>query len=228
MKPFAQVTRIEFAGMDALIFYFEYDDVVLANQYANAFTRALNNHLPEWVKDVVPSYHSVLVVFDPLAVDYHQVYQHACMLGDRASEHRSAVHHDLPVWYGAPDACDFAVIRQQTGLSDEQIIALHTGTTYQVFAVGFAPGFGYLGDIPEQLACPRLATPRTKVPKGAVAIADRQTAVYPGVSPGGWNLLGLCPTRLFDIHREPASLLSAGDTVRFYPISEQDYYAQHE
>nr|WP_269473309.1 carboxyltransferase domain-containing protein [Kineobactrum salinum] len=108
---------------------------------------------------------------------------------------------------------------QQAGLSVEDVIALHSATEYRVYAIGFAPGFAYLGEVDPRIAMPRLATPRPRVPRGAVAIADRQTAVYPAVSPGGWNLIGLCPRRMFDPDASPTMPVAVGDRVRFEPIS---------
>ncbi|MDX1733979.1 MAG: carboxyltransferase domain-containing protein, partial [Halioglobus sp.] len=95
--------------------------------------------------------------------------------------------------------------------------------SYRVYAIGFAPGFAYMGEVDERIARPRLATPRSAVPAGAVAIADRQTAVYPAVSPGGWNLIGLCPTPMFDPAAEPPMPVAVGDSVRFRPIDRQEY-----
>jgi KipI family sensor histidine kinase inhibitor len=100
---------------------------------------------------------------------------------------------------------------------------LHQATEYQVYAIGFAPGFAYLGQVDERIAAPRLSTPRQKVPRGAVAIADRQTAVYPAPSPGGWNLIGLCPTAMFSPASEPIMPVTVGDRVRFEAIDKSRY-----
>jgi KipI family sensor histidine kinase inhibitor len=108
-------------------------------------------------------------------------------------------------------------------LSVEQVIEIHQSIEYRVYAIGFAPGFAYLGEVDERIAAPRLATPRKKVPKGAVAIADRQTAVYPAQSPGGWNLIGLCPTDMFDPGAEEIMPVSVGDKVKFSAISRTDF-----
>jgi KipI family sensor histidine kinase inhibitor len=101
------------------------------------------------------------------------------------------------------------------------VIATHTASTYQVFAMGFAPGFGFMGEVNSSIAHPRKKTPRQKVPKGSVGIANRQTAVYPVTSPGGWQLIGRCPTKLFD--RETLSVFNIGDNVRFYSVSRADF-----
>ncbi|GEA10787.1 allophanate hydrolase subunit 1 [Alteromonas sp. KUL49] len=235
MRPFGYVSGIAPAGINGLILYFSGATSVEQNQRVSQFVSAVKNASPPWVSEILPSYNSLLIVFDVIQVDSHYVYQFLSnMVVDDNSQHRHAKHHKLPVWYNAPKASDFDIISAQTGLSFDTIISLHSGCAYQVFAVGFVPGFGYLGDTPEPLACPRLSTPRVKVPQGAVAIADRQTAVYPSVSPGGWNLLGLCPASLTfaDINGEDDSrtlslqaLLSVGDTVEFYPITEQEYQA---
>ena len=110
-------------------------------------------------------------------------------------------------------------------VSVDELIDLHTGTTYHAYANGFAPGFCYLGEIPEKIATPRLATPRRQVPAGSVAIADRQTAIYPIASPGGWNLLGRCPTPLFDRRSAPPATINVGDRVRFKAIEREEYLA---
>ena len=105
------------------------------------------------------------------------------------------------------------------------MIELHSAVEYRVGAIGFAPGFAYLGELHERLALPRRATPRTRVPAGSLAIAERQTAIYPQASPGGWHLLGLCPWRLFDTAQTPPCPLVLGDRVRFLPIDEAAYRA---
>ncbi|MNZ74355.1 Kinase A inhibitor [compost metagenome] len=112
-----------------------------------------------------------------------------------------------------------------TGLTAEQVIDLHAGREYRVGAIGFAPGFAYLGDLDERLALPRRATPRTRVPTGSLAIAERQTAIYPQASPGGWHLLGRTAAALFDPQAEPPCPLALGDRVRFLPIDEAAYRA---
>jgi len=105
------------------------------------------------------------------------------------------------------------------------VIDLHTGTDYRVYAIGFAPGFAYLGEVDERIAAPRLATPRARVARGSVGIAERQTAVYPSDSPGGWNLIGRCPVPLFDARAHPPMPVSVGDTVRFESVSRERFLA---
>ena len=129
----------------------------------------------------------------------------------------------LPVLYHPSVAPDLEWLADDRGLGIDDVIALHSEATYFAYATGFAPGFCYLGTLPEALQTPRLDTPRATVPTGAVAIADAQTAVYPCESPGGWRLIGACPKPLFSLNNMPPSLLSVGATVRFEPISEADF-----
>ena len=131
----------------------------------------------------------------------------------------------LPVLYHPSVAPDLEWLADDRSLGVDDVIALHSDATYFAYATGFAPGFCYLGTLPEALQTPRLDTPRATVPSGAVAIADAQTAVYPCESPGGWRLIGACPEPLFNLNNAPPSLLSVGTTVRFEPISEAVFRA---
>lgn len=225
MQAFGSIKRIEPAGIDGLIVYFERPTLTQTNQAVQAMKLALKKHYPQWLNAAIPGYDSLLVLFDLQKADVHTVYQALRNAVPEQGSEDKTQHFELPVWYQAPQANDFDLVCEHTGLSQEEIIDLHTQSDFQVFTIGFAPGFGYMGELPEALSCPRLATPRNRVPKGAVAIADRQTAVYPSESPGGWHLLGLCPTPLFNLNWEQPVKLQPGDTVRFYAIDEQHYRA---
>ena len=146
------------------------------------------------------------------------------LVGNSAYEHSTA-DVVLPVLYHPSVAPDLEWLAHDRGLGVSDVIALHSKATYFAYATGFAPGFCYLGTLPEALQTPRLDTPRATVPAGAVAIADAQTAVYPCESPGGWRLIGACPEPLFNLSNAPPSLLTVGATVRFEPISETDFRA---
>ena len=130
---------------------------------------------------------------------------------------------ELPVYYSEESGPELALISNNSGLTIEEVINLHQSLTYRVYAIGFAPGFAYLGEVDQRIASPRLSTPRMKVPKGAVAIADKQTAVYPNVSPGGWNIIGLCPIAMFDANARPSMPVKVGDKVKFKAISKQAF-----
>jgi len=131
----------------------------------------------------------------------------------------------LPVYYAVETGADLESVAARAGLSVQGVIDLHAGAEYRVYAIGFAPGFAYLGQVDERIAAPRLATPRARVPRGTVGIAERQTAVYPSESPGGWNLIGRCPVPLFDPAAQPCMPVAVGDCVRFESISRARYLA---
>jgi KipI family sensor histidine kinase inhibitor len=177
-----------------------------------------------WLVDLVPSYTTLLVTWDPLQTDYQAVRNRVMnCLSESAGRTKETVSrlHRIPVWYSTDSGPDLEVVADHAGLTVDEVIRIHSETRYQVYALGFAPGFAFLGETDERIAMPRKQTPRTRVPAGSVAIANRQTAIYPLESPGGWQLIGLSPVRLFD--PQDLSLLKTGDAVQFYPISESDY-----
>ena len=169
----------------------------------------------------VPGYVSVLVPYEPLELDQDLVrgmvdgWLAEVAGADDPPAGRLAT---IPVRYGAAHGIDLADVASMHGLRPADVVELHAGREYTVLLLGFAPGFAYLGELAPELATPRRATPRERVPAGSVAIAGTQTAVYPFASPGGWHLIGRTDTQLWDIGlREPA-LLAAGDRVRFEPV----------
>jgi KipI family sensor histidine kinase inhibitor len=140
-----------------------------------------------------------------------------------ATENAAGRWVTLPVFYSPEVGPDLLSLAKAKNLSPDDVIRLHHEREYRVYAIGFAPGFAYLGQVSERLATARLATPRAKVPRGAVGIADQQTAVYPSESPGGWNLIGRCPVRMFDPNALDALKVSVGDRVRFEPINRETF-----
>jgi KipI family sensor histidine kinase inhibitor len=176
-----------------------------------------------WVTDVMPSYSSLTVLFDALNADTVALCQHARELASHTPPTPTATTQTLPVCYDPALAPDLHHVCEYVGLDPIEVIALHSGQNYFAYANGFAPGFSYLGFLPSQLAIPRRKTPRPSVPAGAVAIADRQTAIYPRESAGGWHLIGRCPLALFRPHHPQSILIQVGDTVKFEPISLESY-----
>lgn len=175
--------------------------------------------------DLVPAYTTLMLHYDPLRLD-----DSAARALIRQALHELAPAstdagrlHEVPVWYDQSVGPDLARLARLSGLSQAQVIARHCGRDYQVFALGFAPGFAYLGLVEPVLAAPRLDSPRKRVAPGSVAIAERQTAIYPLESPGGWNLIGRSPVRLFDPQGPALSLLQPGDRVRFVPIERSEF-----
>lgn len=130
---------------------------------------------------------------------------------------------ELPVYYAPEVGPDLETVASACGLTIEELIAIHSGRDYTVCAVGFAPGFAFLADVDQRIATPRHERPRSKVPAGSVGIADRQTAVYPLDTPGGWQLLGRCPVPVYNARQTPMSPFEVGDRVRFVPVDRKTY-----
>jgi len=218
--------KIQVAGENALILYFGdavSDDV---SQSIQDVASGLSRYVGSVLIDMVPSYASLMVIFNPLLTDHlkvRQLIREACenTVQDSAQDQGSVI--TLPAYYGLDAAPDLENLAENAGLSCQQVIDIHTAMQYRVYAIGFAPGFAYLGEVDARIAAPRLATPRKKVPKGAVAIADRQTAVYPAVSPGGWNLIGLCPVDMFNPKAKPTMPVQVGDKVQFKSIEREEF-----
>ena len=181
------------------------------------------------VIEFIPSYRSLLVEYDVTQHTFAELHDQVNELANRvASEQVATTEADgdiqqIPVAYGGEYGPDLETVAEHAGLSPDEVIAIHSGTDYHVFMLGFAPGFPYLGGMDERIACPRLATPRTLVPAGSVGIAESQTGVYPNPSPGGWQLIGRTPMKLFDADADPPTAMLPGNKVNFVPIPYDEY-----
>jgi KipI family sensor histidine kinase inhibitor len=207
--------RIREAGDSAMLIQLEPVIDAVVNAKAVAIAEWLRGATIAGVRDVVSTYRSVAVMFDPLETKR----DHLAFAIDRAC---AATPHvttgaliEVPVSYGGEAGADLAEVAAWAGVSPEQVIERHSAQTYRVFMLGFTPGFAYMGRVDPSIAAPRRASPRLRVPAGAVAIAGQQTGVYPRESPGGWQLIGRTSVSLFDPSRRPASLFSPGDRVKF-------------
>ena len=174
----------------------------------------------------VPAYASLLVPFDPQliapAVARRRLTRLVAVVEGEAApdaEASAGPTVELATRYGGPDGPDLAAVASRLGLAPADVVALHAGTVYRVFMLGFTPGFAYLGPLPTALRLSRRARPRQRVPAGSVGIADEQTGVYPTVTPGGWHLIGRTEVRLWDPEREPPALVQPGWRVRFVPLA---------
>ncbi len=176
------------------------------------------------VRDVVPTYRSVTIYFDPLQTDQPALRSAIDRLSTLSRPVRSLRRPILvPVCYGGEYGPDLPKIAAFAGLAESEVIAIHAGATYRVMMLGFMPGFPYMGVVDSRIAAPRLDTPRTRVPRGSVGIAREQTGIYPSETPGGWQLIGRTPLRPFDLARENPFLFHSGDEVRFVPIAPEEF-----
>lgn len=184
--------------------------------------RTLAADPPAGVTGLIPAYATLLVEFDPTVTTRAQVL--ADLAGRRYTGGVEAGRRVvLPVLYGGEGGPDLEEVARAAGISPDEVVRLHAGQDYRVYAVGFSPGFPFLGIVPEAIQLPRRASPRTRVPKGSVAIAGRQTGVYPADSPGGWHLIGRTPVPLFELGRTPPVPYQVGDRVRFRPVDAATY-----
>ena len=169
----------------------------------------------------VPAYASVLVPFDPVAVEPDEARRIVAGLAaepaSRAGPRQAGSLIEIPVSYGGDDGPDLADVASLNGLRPDDVIELHAGTEYRVYFLGFAPGFGYMGPLPARIATPRLDAPRQRIPAGSVGIAGEQTGIYPFELPGGWRIIGRTDVSMWDLRRDSPALLRAGDRVRFVP-----------
>lgn len=190
------------------------------------FTQRVKQQFNGAIIDAIPSYTSVLIEFHPLKIETDELLawcQHQITQIDQSVVARSGKLVCLPVCYHTSVAPDLEALAATKGLSVEEVIAIHTQSEYTVCAIGFAPGFAFLGSVDDRIAMPRHREPRLKVAKGSVGIADSQTAVYPLETPGGWQIIGNCPLELFDINADPMMCFDVGDRVRFQSISRERY-----
>ena len=177
------------------------------------------------ISDVVPTWRSLTVHFDPLRLDRDVLGKQLLRCAEAPPQKSAlATRRLIPVVFGDEFGPDLAAVAHATGRSATEIIETLCATELRVFLIGFLPGFPYLGELPDWLRLPRLTTPRAAVPANSLAIAGAQAAIYPWQSPGGWHLLGRTPLRLFDVGNviRPA-LLAPGDTVRFTPIDRAEF-----
>ncbi len=227
--------NIQVAGENSFIIYFaEQASPEVSAQIQQAMLH-IKKKCSVVIIELVPSYASLLVTFDFFKIDHHamrvclrKILQSLDMINIQSVNKQTASTNkviELPVYYHESVGLDLSRIAKYSGLSIDQVIAKHQAQEYRVYAIGFSPGFAYLGDVDESIAMPRLSTPRHYVPKGAVAIADKQTAIYPSSSPGGWNIIGLSPTAMFEPDKTPPMPIAVGDSVRFYAISKSEFIA---
>lgn len=219
--------RFKIAGVDSLIIYFgDKIDEQTATKVKKAYLslKALNL---EGLIEIIPSYTSIFIQFDIFKYDYESLknlIQNSINLNIEEIFEEKIITID--VYYGLETGLDLQKISFEKSLTIDEIIQIHTSKIYDVYAIGFLPAFAYLASVDKKIATARLETPRALVPKGSVAIADSQTAVYPQNSPGGWNIIGKTALELFDKNLESLSIFEVGNRVKFNSISKEEFLSQ--
>jgi len=185
----------------------------------------MKQNTPKGVIETIPTYRSLLLVYDPSITNLAKLQKELQKLEEQLEEIQIPPPDtvEIPVCYGEEFGPDIEFVAETHDLSVKEVIQLHSEPEYLIYMVGFTPGFPFLGGLSEKLHTPRLETPRTFVPKGSVGIANNQTGIYPVSSPGGWQLIGRSPIKLFDPERPNPFLYQAGDHIKFKPITLEEY-----
>ena len=201
------------------------------NAKIRAYNIALQNSKIPGIVETVPTYRSLMILYDPEVILCAPLMEELRGLLGKLDQIRIPPSEviEIPVLYGGEEmGPDLAFVAEHAGKTQEEVIQIHTSTEYLIYMLGFTPGFPYLGGMDPSIAAPRRKEPRIHIPAGSVGIAGEQTGVYPIVSPGGWQLIGRTPLRLFDPQREQPILLSAGAGIRFVPIDEETFRKMEE
>ena len=223
--------RIVAAGDAAFIVELENRIDPVVNETAIALAKAIQTSAVPGVRDVVPTYRSVAIHFDPLRTDYDALVARVNMWMEDGSPNLEGTRRPngdpspvrVPVCYAGEFGPDLADVAAFAAVSEAEAVRLHTSRIYRVFMLGFMPGFAYMGIVDQRIAAPRLSTPRVRVPVGSVGIAGMQTGIYSVSTPGGWRIIGRTPLKPFDLSRGEPVLFKPGDAVQFYAIDPGEY-----
>lgn len=213
------------AGDSAILIEFGNDISPEINRKITATVSLLKEQQIEGVVDLIPAFCSLLVSYDLRIVSYEMMEERLRQLVkvDVKSEVGERKVIEIPVCYGGEYGPDIAMVAEHAGMTETEVIALHSSKDYLIYMIGFLPGFSYLGGLDERLNTPRLANPRIKINAGSVGIGGSQTGIYPLDSPGGWQLIGMTPVKTYDAERTIPILYEAGDYIRFVPIDEEEF-----
>lgn len=217
--------RILTAGDSSLLVEFGKEINPDINRKITAVVQLMKQQCIEGVVDIIPAFCSLLINYDPRVLSFEEIKERLerMLKMDVAASAGKKKVFEIPVCYGGEYGPDLANIAEHAGMTEEEVIKIHSGTDYLIYMLGFLPGFCYLGGLDERLHTPRLANPRIKIPAGSVGIGGSQTGIYPLDSPGGWQLMGLTPVKTYDPKREVPILVEAGDFIRFVPIDEVEF-----
>ncbi|MDZ7761834.1 MAG: 5-oxoprolinase subunit PxpB [Desulfovermiculus sp.] len=196
------------------------------NRLTRSVAKRLEHMAVPGVLDVVPAYASFLIIYDPHRITVSRLQETVQTCWNQPDTHLGGEGKtvDIPVCYNESFGPDLPTVARHNGLSPEEVVRMHTSGLYLIYMIGFAPGFPYLGGLDPRLHTPRLDTPRARVEAGSVGIANDQTGIYPISSPGGWQIIGRTPLRLFTPEQtDPVPFYRPGDQLRFVPISEVEF-----
>lgn len=220
-----EIFQINFHGDSTLVIEFGKDIDVYTNKLVQFVFSKTEKRLYKnlFIKDVYPTYKSLVINYDNLAIDYQALKKKIePLIFEIIDNYDKNVSNDkvleIPVKYGGEFGPDLKIMSKKLNISEESIINIHSSAIYRIYMIGFMPGFPYLGGLDERISFPRLSTPRIKVPAGSVGIAGKQTGIYPFESPGGWNIIGRTELSLFDVDANPPSLLSNISQLRFLKL----------
>jgi len=195
------------------------------NEKVRRMALAIQAEAIEGIIETVPTYRSLLIIYNPTTFPIEDLKRRLELIEEGLRQtplpEPKLIH--IPVVYGGIYGPDLEGVAKYLQISPEEVIRLHCSQPYLIYMIGFMPGYPYMGELPQALVIPRLKTPRLIVPKGSVAIAQRQTGIYSMESPGGWQILGRTPVELFDPEKDPPALLQMGDVVQFYPVTEKEF-----
>jgi KipI family sensor histidine kinase inhibitor len=224
-------------GLYSKTLYFLMGDRGLLLQFGDEISREINEKVRrmalaiqaksiEGVIETVPTYRSLLIIYNPILLPIGDLKKRLERIEEELQQTplQEPKLTRIPVVYGGTYGPDLEGVAKYLQTSPEEVIRLHCSKPYLIYMIGFMPGYPYMGELPQALVTPRLKTPRLVVPKGSVAIAQRQTGIYSMESPGGWQILGRTPVELFDPEKDPPALLQMGDFVQFHAISEEEFH----
>lgn len=219
-------TRYLLSGDKAVVAEFGNEISEDINKKVISFMRAIEiSNLKGIVTEMVPTYRSLMISYNPLKIDFDSLIERLKKIENNLEsiELPKPKIHEIPVCYDKVFGIDIENVASHNNLTVDDVIKIHTSRDYLIYMLGFTPGFPYLGGMDERIATPRLEVPRTKIHGGSVGIAGSQTGVYPIDSPGGWQIIGRTPLKLYDENREEQILLRAGDFIKFVPITLDEF-----
>jgi inhibitor of KinA len=218
-------TQYLLAGDKSLVVEFGNEISEVVNSKVRNLYVALNKYKVAGIEEITPTYRSLLIQYNPLVINLNTLQTKLMELENNLDKVEIPKPRiiEIPTLYGGEYGPDLNFVAEHNGITLEDVIKTHCSVDYLIYMLGFTPGFPYLGGMSEKIAAPRLSVPRAKIPAGSVGIAGKQTGIYPIESPGGWQLIGRTPLKLYDPKRKPPILLQAGDYIRFVPISIDEY-----